>query len=181
MRIVAIVLAVALVASVAANVAVRRGTNTKPPLEYFPDMVRTPRYNAFEANPNFADGLTLRVPPSGTIARGMLPLSSEPGAGAENPFSSGDAQAAARGAVMFETYCVPCHGADGKGEGPIVKRGFPRPPDLIELGATLNDKDIFDAITAGIGTMPAYGAQIAREDRWKAILHLRTLQNGGAR
>ena len=42
--------------------------------EFFPDMVRTPRYNAFEANPNFDDGSTLRMPVPGTIPRGLPPL-----------------------------------------------------------------------------------------------------------
>ena len=28
--------------------------------------------------------------------------------------------------------------------------------------------------------MPSYAAQISRDDRWKAILHLRTLQNSRA-
>jgi hypothetical protein len=40
----------------------------------------------------------------------------------------------------------------------------------------MSDAEIFDAITSGLGTMPSYGAQIAGEDRWKAILHLRRLQ-----
>ena len=68
----------ALVASIGLNIAVRRGPITLPPLEYFPDMARTVRYNAFEANPNFPDGMTLRVPPNGTIPRGMLPPASDP-------------------------------------------------------------------------------------------------------
>ena len=41
----------------------------------------------------------------------------------------------------------------------------------------MSDAEIFNVITFGSGTMPAYAAQMAREDRWKAILHLRTLQN----
>ena len=39
----------------------------------FPTWRAPRRYNAFEANPNFADGMTLRVPPPGTIPRGLLP------------------------------------------------------------------------------------------------------------
>ncbi len=71
-------LAVALVASIGLNIAVRRGPVTRPPFEYFPDMARTARYNAFEANPNFPDGMTLRVPPNGTIPRGLLPPGERP-------------------------------------------------------------------------------------------------------
>jgi mono/diheme cytochrome c family protein len=183
MKALTIGLSVALVGSIALNIAVRRATVvTRPPLEYFPDMARTPRYNAFEANPNFPDGMTLRVPPPGTIPRGLLPLASEPGgeggAGPENPFSAADGVAAARGAAMFDAYCVPCHGAAGEGDGLVVQHGYPPPPSLTSAGTrAMSDAEIFGAITNGLGTMPAYGAQIARDDRWKAILHLRKLQD----
>ena len=113
-------LAVLLVASIGLNIAVRRGAVTSPPFEYFPDMARTVRYNAFEANPNFADGMTLRVPPPGTIPRGLLPLASEaltpPGTTPENPFKADDAR---RGRTRARScsipICVPCHGATARG------------------------------------------------------------------
>ena len=41
----------------------------------------------------------------------------------------------------------------------------------------MNDAQIFGIITNGTGGMPAYDSQIAREDRWKAVLHVRQLQN----
>jgi mono/diheme cytochrome c family protein len=170
-----IVLSLALVASLGLNVAIRRGSGiTRPPLEYFPDMVRTPRYNAFEANPNFADGMTLRTPPPGTVPRGMLPSEDE---GDENPFAADNQAAVERGAVMFNTYCVPCHGARGEGDGLVVQHGYPAPPSLLSPGTrSMSDADIYAAITNGLGGMPSYGGQIARDDRWKAILHLRNLQ-----
>jgi mono/diheme cytochrome c family protein len=175
-------LAIALVASIVLNVAVRRGAVVRPPLEYFPDMVRTVRYNAFEANPNFPDGATLRVPPAGTIPRGMLPVASEPTATPEgdpvNPFTLDDATVLERGASMFNTFCVPCHGATGEGDGLVVQRGFPKPPSLLgEETRSIADAQLFTLITEGFGTMPSYAAQMAREDRWKAIVYLRKLQN----
>jgi mono/diheme cytochrome c family protein len=177
------VLGVALLASIGLNVVVRRGgVVTRPPLEYFPDMVRTARYNAFETNPNFADGITLRVPPAGTIPRGMLPLTSDPavadGERPGNPFTAADTAATERGAAMFTAYCVPCHGRKGEGDGLVVQHGYPAPPALTSAATrAMSDAEIFVAITDGLGTMPSYGAQMAREDRWKAILHLRALQS----
>ena len=38
-----------------------------------------------------------------------------------------DAAAIARGEQLFQTYCLMCHGADGKGTGPVAK-GLPHPP-----------------------------------------------------
>ena len=176
-------LAVALVVSIGLNIAVRRGAITTTPLEYFPDMARTARYNAFESNPNFADGMTLRVPPPGTIQRGLLPVASLPGVSAEgmpvNPFTPGDTAAVERGAVVYNTYCVPCHDAKGEGDGLVVQHGFPGPPSLLRARTKgMDDAQIFSIITNGSGSMPYYSAQITREDRWKAVLHVRTLQNG---
>jgi mono/diheme cytochrome c family protein len=175
-------LAVALVASIGLNIAARRGVVTTPPLEYFPDMVRSVRYNAFETNPNFPDGMTLRVPPNGTIPRGMLPPASDPrtpaGGDPVNPFTPADTSAVERGTVMFNTYCVPCHGTSGEGDGLVVQHGFPAPPSLVSGRApTMTDAELFNVISFGSGTMPAYAPQMERDDRWKAILHLRALQN----
>ena len=175
-------LAVLLVVSIVLNIAVRRGPVTRPPFEYFPDMARTARYNAFEANPNFADGMTLRVPPPGTIPRGLLPVSSEAttpaGSTPENPFKADDAAATERGKVVFDTFCVPCHGPKAEGDGLVVQHGFPAPPTLVRARTrAMSDAQIFSIITNGSGGMPPYDSQIAREDRWKAILHVRKLQN----
>jgi mono/diheme cytochrome c family protein len=176
-------LAVALLASIGLNIAVRRGASTRTPLEYFPDMARTARYNAFESNPNFPNGMTLRVPPPGTIPRGLLPVKSLPDSTPDgtpiNPFKPDDAAAVARGAVAYSTYCVPCHGASGEGDGLVVQHGFPEPPSLLrERTKAMDDATIFSIITNGSGSMPYYSAQMTREDRWKAVLHVRKLQNG---
>jgi mono/diheme cytochrome c family protein len=181
MRVLNIGLAAALVISIALNVAARVGTIDRPPFEYFPDMARTVRYNAFEANPNFPDGMTLRVPPPGTIPRGMLPAASDPstppGGAPENPFKPDDAAAVARGTVVYNTYCVPCHGTSGDGDGIVVERGFPGPPSLLSGRVpSMTDSQIVDVIAFGSGTMPSYAAQIEPDDRWKAVLHIRTLQ-----
>jgi mono/diheme cytochrome c family protein len=176
-------LAVLLVVSIGLNIAARRGAVTSPPFEYFPDMYRTVRYNAFEANPNFADGSTLRVPPPGTIPRGLLPLTSEAatpaGTTPENPFKADDAAAVERGTVVFTTYCVPCHGATAAGDGLVVQHGFPAPPTLLRARTrAMSDAQIFGIISNGSGGMPSYAPQVSRDDRWKAILHVRQLQAG---
>ena len=181
MKALTIGLAVALAASIALNIAVRRGPITAPPLEYFPDMARTARYNAFEANPSFPDGMTLRVPPNGTIPRGFLPPGSDPktpaGGDPVNPFTPADTAAVARGDAMFGAYCVPCHGTTGDGDGLVVQRGFPAPPSLLSgRASTMSDAEIYNVISFGSGTMPSYAAQMERDDRWKAVLHLRALQ-----
>jgi mono/diheme cytochrome c family protein len=175
------VLGVALLVSLVLNVIVRQPP-TRPNFEYFPDMARTARYNAFSPNPNFADGMTLRMPVPGTIARELPPLP-RPQGGTDlvNQFPSGDPVATERGAQVYADFCQPCHAADAKGDGLVVQRGFPRPPSLLlEKAQKLGDAQIFRLITNGQGSMPGYAAQISRDDRWRVILHLRALQRSGA-
>ena len=38
------------------------------------------------------------------------------------------------------------------------------------------DAQLFQVVTNGINTMPSYAPQLSREDRWKVILHVRSLQ-----
>jgi mono/diheme cytochrome c family protein len=116
----------------------------------------------------------------------MLPLESEPttpaGGDPVNPFTAADTAAAERGTVMFNTYCVPCHGMTGEGDGLVVEHGFPAPPSLTSGRApTMSDVELFNVISFGSGTMPSYAGQMARDDRWKAILHLRALQGAPAK
>ncbi len=67
------VLAVLLVVVVVMTAAV--GVDySKPNIEILPDMKYTPAWEAFAANPIFADGRTMQAPVPGTIARGQLPM-----------------------------------------------------------------------------------------------------------
>lgn len=173
-RILTAALAVALAASIGLNVAARR-QKTRLNVEYFPNMARQPRYNAFEENPGFADGMTLRVPPAGTIPRGLPPIGDI--ATLENPFAADDHAALERGAAVFANFCQPCHGSAGQGGGQVVLHGYPAPPQLFRRETReMSDGKLFLIVTRGTGNMPSYGSQIAREDRWKVVLHLRDLQ-----
>jgi mono/diheme cytochrome c family protein len=173
-----IVLLAALLISIGLNLAIGRRVS-RPNFEYFPDMARTARYNAFQPNTNFPDGMTQRTPVSGTIPRGLPPL--PPGATPENPFGSIPQTAVERGAVVFASFCQPCHGAGATGDGLVVKHGFPAPPSLLQPKTVgMTDAQIFGIVTNGQGQMPSYASQIARDDRWKVIVYLRSLQRQGS-
>lgn len=157
-----VVLLVVLLASVGANLAIRQDV-TRPNREFLPEMVHSMAYESFSANPNFPDGKTLQVPVAGTIRRpDRIPA---------------NAISAQRGAVVFQTFCQPCHGAGGKGDGPVVQRGYPAPPSLLaEKAVSMSDGEMFRILSEGQKNMPSYASQLSREDRWSAIRHVRTLQ-----
>ncbi|MBI2819432.1 MAG: cytochrome c [Acidobacteria bacterium] len=188
-RLVNLVLALALVACLA-GIVVSQPDVTRPNYEYLLEMAHSPAYSAFAANPNFPDGMTLRSPVLGTVPRGEPPLHYQPTpedalrAGEElvNPFPASDIAATDRGHALFTNFCVPCHAVSGQGNGPVAARGFPPPPSLyVERAVNMRDGQMFHVLSFGQGNMASYAAQISREDRWKVILYVRSLQDQEAR
>ena len=137
------------------------------------------------ANTVFKNKMTNQVPPAGTIPRGFTPLhftaddAGRVAAGEQliNP-EKPTPETLARGKVVFTTFCTPCHGTLGAGDGPVSKRGMPGFPigAAENNAAKLPDGHVFHIMTYGRGVMPSYASQIKQEDRWKAILYLRQLQ-----
>jgi mono/diheme cytochrome c family protein len=147
-----------LVALLAANFCLSDNP-TRRNWEAMPEMVRTIAYKSFTANPNFADGKTLQLPPEGTVPR-------------EAP-----RQAQRPGALVYQIYCQPCHGGVGKGDGPVAMRGFPPPPSLMaDHALSLSDSQMFQIVTHGQKNMPSYAAQVPPQDRWAVISYIRSLQ-----
>jgi mono/diheme cytochrome c family protein len=156
---------------------------TKTNLEILPEMVDSVPYDSFAENPVTRDGKTLLVPVKGTIPRGHTPF--HYGSGPEEAARAGreltnpvpdTPESAARGERVFRTFCTPCHGAGGLGDGPVVPR-FPAPPSLVAAHARgLPDGRLFHVISRGQGLMPSHASQIGPEDRWKAVRYLRALQ-----
>src|SRR5262249_24326957 len=110
-----------------------------------------------------------------TIPRGASGI----GTGDQNPFPAADERAALRGAQVFNTFCVPCHGVSGDGRGIVAQRGFPETASLVsERVIEMTDSQMFSVITYGSGEMPEHGGQIDRLDRWKTVLYIRKLQSG---
>jgi mono/diheme cytochrome c family protein len=153
--------------------------------ELLPGMLQSVPYDAFSPNPNFTDGKTLQTPPAGTLARSVVPLhyaaTSDDAlrAGRElvNPLSSEVAADVDRGRMVYATFCQPCHGSGGKGDGLITLHGFPPPPSLLaENAMKLPDGTIFHLITYGRGNMPSLASQIEPMDRCRAVLGVRSLQ-----
>jgi mono/diheme cytochrome c family protein len=162
---------------------------TRRNAEFMPEMAYSPAYDTYAPNPNFPDGKTFQLPGPGTIARGRLPLHYGPSfvdflrAGDEltNPFPGDDAAARGRGAFVYTNYCQMCHGAGAKGDGPLVQRGIPPPASLLaEKTVALKDGQLFYVVTYGQRNMPSHAAQLSREDRWKVILYVRSLQQKAA-
>jgi mono/diheme cytochrome c family protein len=59
----------------------------------------------------------------------------------------------------------------------IEQRGFPEPPSYhTPRLRELPDQHIFHVITAGLGKMPSYAADVPAPQRWAVITYVRALQ-----
>src|SRR4029077_2474853 len=103
-------------------------------LEHMPDMARGPAYKAYAPNAATRDGLIVQSPVPGTIPRGGRPFPFGPGepeairAGRElsNPLPL-TAATIDEGRALYQNTCIVCHGAAGKGDGPLAGK-IPPPP-----------------------------------------------------
>lgn len=81
------------------------------------------------------------------------------------------------GRERFEAFCSPCHGRTGRGDGMVVRHGFPPPPSFHHDDLREVPRDyIFDVITTGIGLMPPYADSIEPDDRWAIAAYVKALQ-----
>jgi mono/diheme cytochrome c family protein len=173
--------------------------HSEPTYVYMPDMVYSPSQKAQSRG-------EMRMPVKGTIPRDFVPYpykningaapvpgsaeakenaalgivtsSSDagyPGNALKNPFRP-TMQVLKRGQVVFNTYCIVCHGPAGLGDGLIVPH-FPRPPSLqSDKVRNWPDGNIYHVITMGQNVMPSYASQITPGDRWAVIHYVRALQ-----
>ncbi len=82
-----------------------------------------------------------------------------------------------RGQERFNIFCSPCHSRAGDGEGLIVKRGFPHPPDYALR--RLREAPLghyYEVITNGYGVMYSYASRVPVNDRWAIAAYIRVLQ-----
>lgn len=171
------------------------------------DMQDQPRYEAYSKSEDFySDGLSMREPVEGTVARGQLrenkafytgkKENADPNAQVETTIdASGNTLVSSfpnaveefpvpvtkelvdRGQDRYNIYCIVCHGPVGKGDGMIVRRGYPQPPTYHD--DRLRNAPVghfFDVITNGWGKMNSYAAQISPADRWAIVAYIRALQ-----
>ncbi|TGJ98980.1 cytochrome c [Leptospira langatensis] len=165
-----------------------------PPMEYMPDMADSIAREAQEADAHFPNNQAVRLPPVGAVPVGYYPyeyknwdkaLDQLPNKGLANPFK-GDLATLKRGEDKYQTYCSPCHGVRGQGNGPVVgpaprlnavqADGSPMAALTSAVAKGYSDGQIYHIITEGKGRMNSYASQVTPEDRWKIILYVRKLQ-----
>jgi cytochrome c oxidase cbb3-type subunit 2 len=89
------------------------------------------------------------------------------------------------GERLYGWNCMPCHGAEGRGDGPVSLRLGLRPRDFTRGAFKLKsshpdempfDEDLFRSISAGFpqGAMPPF-EDFTAEERWALVDHVKSL------
>ncbi|MGE5445511.1 MAG: c-type cytochrome [Ignavibacteriales bacterium] len=82
-----------------------------------------------------------------------------------------------KGEKLFQNNCSPCHGMGGKGDGPVIKRGF-YPVDLTASQTQARtDGYIYAYIRyGGKILMPSYRDNVSSDEAWSIVNYVRKLQ-----
>ena len=92
------------------------------------------------------------------------------------------------GETLFSSNCAACHGAEGRGDGPLAST-LPVPPADLTAGHLWGHSDgelfwwLTDGITAPDGqpAMPGFAATLSADDRWALIDYVRANNAGVAK
>lgn len=187
--------------AVVAGVSVLGFRNTpspRPPLEFFPDMDRQPKYKPQAESEFFPNGMTDRPLPAHVVPRGRHYDADPAFLAAEDHLYRGfrgplqpqgtdwfrgfpteitlDAALLERGRDRYMLFCTPCHGALGDGNGITRSYLMTAATLLDERIRTMAEGEIFNTITNGKATMYPYGDRISPADRWAIVAYVRALQ-----
>ena len=152
---------------------------------WFTDFKDQPKYDPWKS---VSDTVAMRakpqnsVPVYGTFAPGYavsrtaLPGTIDSMASIANPVAP-DARSLLNGRKYYTINCAVCHGYEGKGDGPVVAKGFPGIPLVGPASPAPGRTDgyIWGMIRNGRGLMPTYN-RIEEFDRWDIVNYVRGLQ-----
>ncbi len=156
----------------------------EPNVELIQGMLEQPALKAQDFSPHDREKSSMLVPPEGSWPKNVKPYlydasqAVEAGQNLKNPYTAGS-DMIQLGKRHFDNFCLVCHGASGKGDGPVAPKfvGIKPPSLLTEKVTNYPDGRIFHIITLGQGLMGTYIHQLPKEkDRWAVVLYVRELQ-----
>lgn len=166
-----------------------------PGVEYMPDMYRSPSVEVYVDYEN-PDAISVKEPVNGTIVftedeenemfNYPYPYANtfedyeRAGLEVKSPIAMTE-ETVAQGKVIFEQFCVHCHGKTGQGDGAVPTNSQYPPPPAYD-GASLKslpEGKMFHTLTYGKNMMGSHASQLNKKDRWTVIQYVKYLQNGG--
>ena len=95
----------------------------------------------------------------------------------ENPLES-TPETVESGGLIYKKRCQLCHGAEGKGDGPMAARIREKPSDITpaEVRDRMTDGEIFYKISIGKPPMPSMEGTLTEDEIWTLVNYVRSLQ-----
>jgi mono/diheme cytochrome c family protein len=158
-----------------------------------PMAFRQPRARAYKASQFYADGLDMRPPPAGAVAREWRQPSVPRATGLERRTGPLEPNgqiapryaakipipvtlaALTRGQERFEIFCAACHGLLGNGNSVVARQMALRPPPSLHTYGDRPPGYLFAVVTNGFGVMPGYAREMTVDDRWAVVAYLEAL------
>jgi len=155
---------------------------------------RQPRERAYRPSDFYADGLSMRAPPAGTVPRerrtmnptlttGIISYAGQLAPNGERVahYASRipvevNAKLMALGRKRYDITCGTCHGPLGDGKSIVGRQMSLRPPPSLHLYADRAPGYIFEVATHGFGLMASYAAELSVDERWAVVAYIRALQ-----
>jgi cytochrome c553 len=146
-------------------------------------MLRQEKLLPYERDALLPGGLSMQLPPEGTLADDAVVGDPRLTTGVDNdhwvahiPVHLGRDDLDA-GRQRFDTFCAACHGILGDGASVVADKMALRPRDLVAPPVTgYTPGRIFQTIREGYGLMPSYAVQLSIADTWKVVGYLEALQ-----
>lgn len=113
------------------------------------------------------------------VALGATRTSQTANADVPNPIPMSAASVAA-GEKAFQANCVACHGASGRGDGPMAQILNPPPADLTASHVdTHTDGDIYGWVKNGYpgSAMPGFSDKLSETEMWQLVNYVRSLRH----
>ncbi len=133
--------------------------------------------------PELEAGTEPKAPPEHTVPTTGVepPLSSrmsvriKAGLALKNPVPVSE-ESLATGKALFNIYCTPCHGPQGKGDGSVIGKGIPSSDLHADRTKRQKDGYIYVTIRSGGIIMPSYNHALSTRERWDIVNYVRQLQ-----
>ena len=154
-----------------------------------------PKSIRYKESAFYADGLSMRAAPEGTVPRERITLNPRLTTGRE---PDGPMQPNAEplpnyvatvplpisrkllelGRKRFDITCATCHGPLADGKSIVATQMSLRPPPSLQDPKFVAKPAgyIYEVITKGFGMMASYAAELSVEERWSVVAYLRALQ-----
>ena len=161
---------------------------------YMPDMTYSRAYESYatrdsaffttDANDAGHKIFYNNLPPAGTIKRGELFPFNVPNdsnglitlsAQVKNPMEALTGKDLEEAGRLFNINCAVCHGAKGEANGPLAEK-VGGVKNIITASPNYSDGRIFFVMEYGQGNMGSYASQLSREQRWRIVQYIRTLE-----